>query len=153
MDKALKLPLKQTRFGGKSKSVRRNVVLPVGTLRPANEPPDLSLQARLVWPQTRGFGGQVSKASGLCNPCFSRHDFAGRWGAILIYRDFRIAPGDAKLQLWVLSRHPPPRPVLDTKPSKPPEPLQNTPKPSKTIPRRILGGLGKVWGGFDWFFV
>ncbi len=61
MGKALKLPLKQTRFGGKSSWLRCNVVLPVGSRRPANEPPDLTLQTRFVWPQTGGVGGQSLK--------------------------------------------------------------------------------------------
>ncbi len=48
MGKAMKLPLKQTRFGGKSNWVRCNVVSPVCSRRPANEPTALSLQTRFV---------------------------------------------------------------------------------------------------------
>ena len=65
MSKALKLPLEQTRFAGKSNWVRCDAVLTVWSRRPANEPPNLSLQTRFVWPQTDRFGGQVSKVSGL----------------------------------------------------------------------------------------
>ncbi len=78
MDKALKLPLKQTRFGGKSKWVRCNVVLPVGSRRPENEPPDLSLQTRFVLPQT---GGSEPKFRGfpvLETLAFQRYGFANR---------------------------------------------------------------------------
>ncbi len=48
MGKAPELPLKQTRFGGKSNWVRCDVLVPVCSRSSANEPPHLSLQAQFA---------------------------------------------------------------------------------------------------------
>ena len=54
MGEALKPPLNTTRFVAESNRGRCDVLLPVCSKRPANEPHDLGLQARLVWPKMEG---------------------------------------------------------------------------------------------------
>ncbi len=78
MGKALKLLLKQTRFRGKSNWVRCDVVLPVGSKSPANDPPDCGLQTRFVWHQTGGSEAQFGRFPVFEILAFQRHDIAGR---------------------------------------------------------------------------
>ncbi len=78
MGTALKLPLKQTRFAGKWNWVPCHVVLPVCSRRPANDPPELNLQTRFVWPQTTASEAKFRGFPVLETPVFQRHDFAGR---------------------------------------------------------------------------